>query len=316
MDKISFTGSVAAGRQIGAVAADRMARVTLELGGKSAAILLNDADLSTALPALAPFTMPFAGQICFAQTRILAPNARFGEVVDAYVRIIGNLRIGDPWDRQTQVGPVLNARQGERILSYIAHGVEQGGRIVIGGGRSARFDRGFFIDPTVFVNVTSDMAIAREEIFGPVVTIQGYDDEDEAIRITNDTDLGLSGSVYSRDLEHACAIACRLRTGQVGINGVELAPSVPFGGRKFSGVGREGGPEGLEDVPGNQVHLYARSSLKSGDAGLSPFRQIRPAPTGSLKQRRAACVAPGSSRGVRAASAALLPRRLLPRAIT
>ena len=246
VDKISFTGSVAAGRQIGAVAADRMARVTLELGGKSAAILLNDADLSTALPALAPFTMPFAGQICFAQTRILAPNARFGEVVETYVRFIDNLRIGDPWDRQTQVGPVLNARQCERILSYIAHGVEQGGRIVIGGGRSARFDRGFFIEPTVFVNVTPDMTIAREEIFGPVVTIQGYDDEDEAVRIANDTDLGLSGSVYSRDLEHACAIACRLRTGQVGINGVELAPSVPFGGRKFSGVGREGGPEGLE----------------------------------------------------------------------
>ncbi|MGV6876514.1 aldehyde dehydrogenase [Pseudochelatococcus sp. B33] len=246
VDKVSFTGSVPAGRQIGAAAADRMARVTLELGGKSAAILLDDADLSAALPALAPFTMPFAGQICFAQTRILAPMARMDEVIDAYVRIVDGLRIGDPWDPQTQVGPVLNARQSNRVLRYIDLGVRQGGRVVTGGGRSTRFERGFFIDPTVFADVTADMTIAREEIFGPVVTILGYDDEEDAIRIANDSELGLSGSVYSRDAERAYRVARRIRTGQVGINGVELAPSVPFGGRKFSGVGREGGPEGLE----------------------------------------------------------------------
>ena len=246
VDKISFTGSVAAGRQIGVSAAERMARTTLELGGKSAAILLEDADLATALPALAPFTMPFAGQICFSQSRILVPNTRLGEVVDAYAGAIGKLKLGDPWDRQTQVGPVLNARQRDRILGYIAQGVEEGGRIVLGGGRAAGFDRGYFIEPTIFVDVTSHMTISREEIFGPVVTIQGYADEDDAVRIANDSDLGLSGSVYSRDTERAYRMACRIRTGQVGINGVELAPSVPFGGYKLSGVGREGGPEGLE----------------------------------------------------------------------
>jgi aldehyde dehydrogenase (NAD+) len=246
VEKISFTGSVAVGREIGAMAADRMARATLELGGKSAAILLEDADLPAAMAALAPFTMPFSGQICFAQTRILAPRARLDGIINTYLGIIGNLRVGDPWDPHTQVGPVLNQRQSDRILGAIAHGIRQGAQIVTGGGRSKGFERGYFIDPTVFANVTSDMAIAREEVFGPIVTVQGYDDEDEAIRIANDSDLGLSGSIYSRDVERAYAIACQVRTGQVGINGVELAPSVPFGGRKFSGVGREGGPEGLE----------------------------------------------------------------------
>ena len=246
VDKISFTGSVAAGRQIGLSAADRMARVTLELGGKSAAVILHDADLSTALPALAPFTMPFSGQICFSQTRILAPNSRFDEVVEAYSGAIGRLRLGDPWDRQTQIGPVLNARQRDRILGFIGEGVDEGGRIVLGGGRPSAFSQGFFIEPTVFVDVTPQMTIAREEIFGPVVTIQGYADEDEAVRLANDSELGLSGSVYSRDTEHAYEVACRIRTGQVGINGVELAPAIPFGGYKLSGIGREGGPEGLE----------------------------------------------------------------------
>ncbi|GAB4068087.1 aldehyde dehydrogenase [Ancylobacter sonchi] len=246
VDKISFTGSVAAGRQIGLSAADRMARVTLELGGKSAAILLEDVDLAAALPALAPFTMPFAGQICFAQTRILAPRSRLDEVVAAYAGIAGSLRLGDPWDRQTQVGPVLNARQRDRILGYIAEGRDEGGRIVLGGGQPAGFNRGYFIEPTVFVDVTPQMAIVREEIFGPVVTVQGYADEEEAIRLANDSELGLSGSVYGREAEHAYEVACRIRTGQVGINGMELAPSVPFGGYKSSGLGREGGPEGLE----------------------------------------------------------------------
>ncbi|MCB4769460.1 aldehyde dehydrogenase [Ancylobacter sp. Lp-2] len=246
VDKISFTGSVAAGRQIGLSAADRMARVTLELGGKSAAIFLEDVDLAAALPALAPFTMPFAGQICFAQTRILAPQSRLDEVVAAYAGIVGTLRLGDPWDRQTQVGPVLNARQRDRVLGYIAEGRDEGARIVLGGGQPAGFNRGYFIEPTVFVDVTPQMAIAREEIFGPVVTVQGYADEEEAIQIANDSELGLSGSVYGRDVEHAYEIACRIRTGQVGINGMELAPSVPFGGYKSSGLGREGGPEGLE----------------------------------------------------------------------
>ena len=258
IDKISFTGSVAVGKAIGAAAAERMARVTLELGGKSAAILLDDVDLSVALPALAPFTMPFAEQICFAQTRILTPRARYDETVRAFVRIVGQLRIGDPWDPQTQVGPVLNARQRDRILGFIASGVEQGGRIVAGGGRPTGFERGFFVEPTIFADVTPDMTIAREEIFGPVVTIQPYEDEDDAIRIADGTDLGLSGSVYGRDPERAYALGCRLRTGQVGINGVELAPSVPFGG--YTVGHRTGGrPGGSGGLPRDHVRLHARS---------------------------------------------------------
>lgn len=246
VDKISFTGSVQTGRLIAEAAAQRFARTTLELGGKSAAVLLDDADLSEVLPALAPMTMPFAGQICFAQTRILAPRRRMTEVVDAYAAVIAGLRVGDPWDPATQVGPVLNARQFTRVLEYIDSGLRQGARAVTGGGRSPEFERGYFVAPTVFADVKPEMTIAREEIFGPVVTVVGYDDEDEAVAIANDTDLGLSGSVYSSDPERAYAVARRVVSGHLAVNGFEIAPSVPFGGRKSSGHGREGGPEGLE----------------------------------------------------------------------
>lgn len=246
VDKISFTGSVATGLRIAEVAARRMARTTLELGGKSAAIILDDADLSAALPALTPFTMPFSGQICFAQTRILAPLHRMAEVEEAYVSAVRKLRVGDPWDAATDMGPVLNARQYDRVLGYIEAGRAEGARLLTGGGRSPGFAKGYYVDPTVFTDVTPDMTIAREEIFGPVVTVQGYRDVDEAVRLANDTDFGLSGSVFGADVERAFEVALRVKAGHLAVNGFEISANVPFGGRKLSGQGREGGPEGLE----------------------------------------------------------------------
>ncbi|WP_310631918.1 aldehyde dehydrogenase [Paraburkholderia sp.] len=246
IDKISFTGSVATGQWIQRAATDRLARVTLELGGKSAAILLDDVDLPAALAALTPFTMPFSGQICFAQTRLLVPRHRHDEIVAAYAQIVAGMKVGDPHAPDTAIGPVLNAVQRERVRGYIERGIAEGATLVTGGTGNAGFERGFYVEPTVFSRVTSTMTIAREEIFGPVVSILPYGSVDQAIEIANDSDYGLSGSVYGRDEERAFEIACRLRTGNVGINGVEIAPNVPFGGMKRSGIGREGGREGLE----------------------------------------------------------------------
>jgi aldehyde dehydrogenase (NAD+) len=246
VDKVSFTGSFAAGRQVAIAAAERMTRMTLELGGKSAAILLDDVDLAEVMPTLVPLTMPLSGQFCFAQSRLLVPRSRLAEVVETYVSNIDSLVVGDPWAASTQIGPLLNRRQMDRTLDYIDQGREAGARVVAGGHRSRGFDRGFFVAPTVFADVESDMTIAREEIFGPVVTIQAYDGADEAVRIANDTDLGLSGTVFSRHPEHAYDVAVRLRTGQVGVNGLDASPDAPFGGYRKSGIGREGGPEGLD----------------------------------------------------------------------
>jgi acyl-CoA reductase-like NAD-dependent aldehyde dehydrogenase len=218
----------------------------LELGGKSAAILLDDVDLPAALAALTPFTMPFSGQICFAQTRILAPRARHDEVVSAYAEIISKLKLGDPRETDTRIGPVLNAVQRDRVRGYIEQGIGQGAQIVLGGTGNGGFEKGYFVEPTVFAHVTPHMTIAQQEIFGPVVSILPYDDIDDAVRIANDTPYGLSGSVYSSDVERAYAVACRVQSGHIGINGIELAANVPFGGFKLSGVGREGGREGLE----------------------------------------------------------------------
>ncbi|WP_227244963.1 aldehyde dehydrogenase [Paraburkholderia caribensis] len=246
VDKISFTGSVATGQWIARAAVDRLARVTLELGGKSAAILLDDVDLPSALAALTPFTMPFSGQICFAQTRILAPRARHDEVVSAYAEIISKLKLGDPREADTRIGPVLNAVQRERVRGYIEQGIGEGAQRVLGGTGNGGFAKGYFVEPTVFAHVKPDMTIAQQEIFGPVVSILPYDDIDDAVRIANATPYGLSGSVYSSDVERAYALACRIQAGHIGINGIELAANVPFGGYRLSGVGREGGREGLE----------------------------------------------------------------------
>ena len=246
INKVSFTGSVAAGRHIAAVCADRIARVSLELGGKSASILCEDADLSAWLETALPFTMPLAGQVCFSQTRVLVPRSRHKEIVEAYADTMASKTLGDPWEISTFMGPVASAVQRDRVLNYIDIAKQEGARAVIGGSASTAFNRGYFIEPTIFEGVTSDMRVAQEEVFGPVVCIIDYEDDADAVRIANDSNFGLSGTVFSRDLARAEAIARQVRTGNISINGLQVDPGIPFGGYKQSGIGREAGPEGLE----------------------------------------------------------------------
>ncbi|HKT13942.1 MAG TPA: aldehyde dehydrogenase [Allosphingosinicella sp.] len=245
VDKVAFTGSVAAGRHIGAICADRIGRFNLELGGKSASIVCDDADFDLWMKTLSPFVMPFSGQICFSQTRVIVPRRRHNEFIDAYVARVESIKVGDPSDPETEMGPVSMARQRDRVLDYIEAGRQEGAKVVTGGGKMPGFSRGYFIAPTIFDNVTNDMRIAREEIFGPVASVLSYDSDEEAIAIANDSDYGLSGSVFSGDQERAERIARRLRTGHVSTNGFFVDIAGPFGGYKKSGVGSEGGPEGL-----------------------------------------------------------------------
>jgi len=246
IDKISFTGSTAAGKHIAAVAAERLTRTSFELGGKSAAIVLEDADLSRVLPSLVPYSMPITGQVCFSLTRVLTPVSRAQEVLDAYVDAVSGVKVGDPQDPATQMGPLAMQRQLERVQGYIAKGREEGARLVIGGGRPKGLERGYFVEPTVFADVDPRMTIAQEEIFGPVVSFISYDDIDDAVRKANDTVYGLHGAVYTADSEQGYEIARRMRSGSVTVNGMIVDPKMPFGGFKQSGIGREGGIEGLD----------------------------------------------------------------------
>lgn len=245
VDKVSFTGSTDAGRHISKICADRIARVSLELGGKSASILCEDADIDTWLQSVAHFTMPFSGQICFGQSRILVPRSRHDEFLEAYLSYVENIKVGDPWDPETVMGPVSIARQMDRVLGYIDIGRQEGAKIVTGGGKVAGMNRGYYIAPTIFDGVTRDMRIAQEEIFGPVVSVLTYDGDEDAVAIANDSEFGLSGSVFSGDVARAENIARRIRTGHIGVNSFVLDIRAPFGGYKKSGLGREAGPEGL-----------------------------------------------------------------------
>ncbi len=248
VDKVSFTGSTAAGRRVGAICGEQVKRCTLELGGKSAAIVLDDADLDALVPAmLANSILMNNGEACIAQTRILASRARYAEVVDAVAGAVALAAVGDPLDPETAVGPLVTARQRERVEGYIAKGVDEGARLVVGGGRPAGLDRGWYVEPTVFADVDNSMTIAREEIFGPVAAIIAYDDVDDAVRIANDSDYGLSGSVWTADPQAGVDVARRVRTGTYGVNGLGLDPVAPYGGFKASGLGRELGPEGLAE---------------------------------------------------------------------
>ncbi len=244
IDKVAFTGSTAVGRRIGALCGERLRRFTLELGGKSAAIILDDADVATAIPGLVPAGMMNNGQACVAQTRVLASLSRYDEVVDALTDEVRKLKLGDQMDPTTQVGPLVAKRQQDRVLGYIEKGKDEGAQVAIGGGKG--MDRGWFIEPTVFTNVDNKMTIAQEEIFGPVVAVIPYDDEEDAIRIANDSIYGLSGSVWSADSNRATEVAKRIQTGTISVNGFILDFSCPFGGFKSSGMGRELGREGLE----------------------------------------------------------------------
>jgi acyl-CoA reductase-like NAD-dependent aldehyde dehydrogenase len=246
VDKIAFTGSTPVGKTIMRLAADRMVRVTLELGGKGPAIVCDDADISQLAPAIVRSGMGMSGQVCAAQTRILVPRSKHDEFVDALVTEARALRVGDPMDPETEIGPLTTAKQRDRVEGYLALGREEGARPVVGGGRPPGFDRGWFVEPTIFDGVENSMRIAQEEIFGPVLVVITYDTDDEAVRVANDSRYGLNGSVWSSDLERARRIAGGMNLGQVHLNGFGTCPGQPFGGYKESGIGRKGGVEGFE----------------------------------------------------------------------
>ncbi|HLV71931.1 betaine-aldehyde dehydrogenase [Actinomadura hallensis] len=244
VDKVSFTGSTAAGRKIGAVCGEQLKRVTLELGGKSAAIILDDADLESTVEGFKLASLMNNGEACAAQTRILASRRRYDEVADALAAMVGGLAVGDPADYGTEIGPLVTKRQQERVENYIRVGQDEGAKLIT-GGLNRPHDRGWYVAPTVFGDVANDMRIAREEIFGPVLVLIPYEDEDDAVRIANDSDYGLGGSVWTSDPAHGVEVARRIRTGSCGVNMYTLDPNTPFGGYKNSGLGRELGPEGL-----------------------------------------------------------------------
>ncbi|MUL75132.1 aldehyde dehydrogenase [Mycobacterium sp. CBMA226] len=247
IDKVAFTGSTAAGMSIAEACGRLLRPVTLELGGKSAAIVLDDAvlDLQKIGDELLMATLANNGQTCYLGTRVLAPRSRYAEVVDAFTEFAASLTIGDSLDTATQVGPMVTAAHRNRVEGYIARGRSDGGRITTGGGRPSDQDRGWFVQPTVFADVDNTVTISREEIFGPVLSVIGYDDDDEAVAIANDSEFGLGGSVWSADPQRALSVARRLRTGTVGLGHYMPDPVAPFGGIKNSGMGRELGPEGL-----------------------------------------------------------------------
>ncbi len=250
LTRLSFTGSVRAGKEVAALAARELTRTALELGGKSPALLLPDVDLSVAVPAALNSGLVNSGQACNATTRMLVPESRLDDVADLVRAAADSFVLGDPTDDATTQGPLVTSRQQDAVLARIAQAVAQGGRLVAGSGKpSTRVGTGFFVDPTVIAGLSEDAEAVREEIFGPVVVIQPYADEDDAIRIANDSDYGLSAEVWSGDDEHALAIAERLSVGQVKVNGVRTRnrPLVPFGGMRNSGYGRELGPLGIEE---------------------------------------------------------------------
>lgn len=248
VDMVSFTGSTRAGRRVSEVAAQTVKRVSLELGGKSANVILDDADFEKAVANGVGNCYFNSGQTCSALTRMLVPRSRHDEAVAIARRVAENFTVGDPREGKFKLGPLVSAAQRERVVGYIKKGIEEGAALVAGGpDRPEGLEKGFFVRPTVFAGVDNSMTIAREEIFGPVLSIIPYEDEDEAVRIANDTVYGLSGAVWSADPERARRVARRLRTGQVEINGGKWNPFAPFGGYKQSGHGRELGKYGLEE---------------------------------------------------------------------
>jgi acyl-CoA reductase-like NAD-dependent aldehyde dehydrogenase len=247
VDMISFTGSVRAGQRVSALAAETIKKVTLELGGKSAFVVLDDAPLEKAIPTGVNNAMLNSGQTCSAWTRMVVPRTRLTEVLELASATVARLKLGDPLDAGSKLGPLVSAPQRQRVEGYIQKGLQEGARLVAGGKRPAEFTRGHYVEPTIFADVQPRMTIAQEEIFGPVLTVLPYDSEEEAIAIANDTIYGLAGGVWSGDKERALRVARRMRTGQVDVNGGRFNPLAPFGGYKRSGIGREFGKYGLEE---------------------------------------------------------------------
>ena len=245
IDKITFTGSTAAGRRIASLCGERIARCTLELGGKSAAVILDDMDLSTAAHTLAAAECFLSGQVCSSLTRIVVTRGRHDELLEALSATFSQVQVGDPFDTATQLGPLAASRQRDRVEGYIAKGVAEGATLATGGGRPKGLERGWYVEPTVFGNVDNHSTIAQEEIFGPVLSVIPADDEQHAIAIANDTVYGLNASVFTPDVDRAREVAGQLRSGTVGHNAFRTDFGVAFGGFKQSGIGREGGTEGL-----------------------------------------------------------------------
>jgi aldehyde dehydrogenase (NAD+) len=296
VDKVSFTGSTAAGRKIGAACGELLRRVTLELGGKSAAIVCDDADLDAIMPELIASSTMNNGQACVAQTRILATRSRYDEVVEALTEAVAAIPVGDPADMETGCGPLIAERQRDRVEGYLQIGRDEGARITTGGGRPDGQDRGWFVEPTVFADVDNSMRIAQEEIFGPVLAVIPVDDTDDAIRVANDSDYGLSGTVWTGDVEAGLDIARKVRTGTYTVNGFAME----WGGalRRLQGLGRRSrtGSRGPGRLPGVQDDQPARRH--GADAPL--LRTVRPSPARRRCGRRSPrSPCPSGPRGVR-----------------
>ena len=256
VDKITFTGSSGAGKTIASICGGRIARCTLELGGKSAAVVLDDADLGQLAGAVAFSTQLTTGQVCAALTRVIVPRRQHDAVVDAVSEAFAGIAVGDPFDPAIAMGPLAMHRQRERVEAYIATGRDEGATVATGGGRPRYLPRGYFVEPTLFVDVDRTMSIARDEIFGPVVCVIAADDEREAITIANDTDFGLNASVFTADVDRAYRVGRALRSGTVGHNGFRVDFGIAFGGFKRSGIGREGGIEGLRPFLESKTMLF------------------------------------------------------------
>lgn len=245
VDKVAFTGSTAVGRHLASVCGQDLKRLTLELGGKSAAIFLDDADLDSAVESLRFLSLRNSGQVCSLKTRIVVPRRQASDIVERLTALVGSMPVGDPRDPATQIGPMVTERHRGVVEGYIASGREQGATVVVGGGRPD-IERGWFVEPTIFTDVDPHMRIAQEEIFGPVLAVLTYDDEAEAIEIANNSDYGLNGAVFTQDLDRGLAVASRIRTGTVELNGNPSGFHAPIGGFKHSGLGREAGLEGFD----------------------------------------------------------------------
>ncbi|CUU60362.1 Acyl-CoA reductase [Parafrankia irregularis] len=268
IDKIAFTGSTAVGRRIASLAGDQLKRVTLELGGKSAAIVLDDIDLQAAMARLMTVSLFLSGQFCTAQSRVLVSARRYDEAVERFAAITTKLRVGDPTDPATFLGPLISQRQRDKVLGYIETGRREGATLVAGGGVPAGLETGWYVEPTVFRDVTPSMRIAQEEIFGPVVAFIPYEDTDDAVAIANGTPFGLHGTVWTDDIQRGLAVARRIRSGTFGVNGLSLDPAAPFGGMKQSGLGRELGPEGLSSYLEPKTITVPAGTQLSGLPGL------------------------------------------------
>ncbi len=256
VDKVAFTGSTTAGRRIAAICGENLKRVTLELGGKSACIVMEDADLDMAIPGLMGGAIMNNGQACVGQTRILAPRSRYDEVAERLAAAVGAMRVGDPMDPMTECGPLVSQRQRERVEGYIRIGRDEGAKVAAGGGRPSSMGKGWYVEPTLFTGVTNQMRVAREEIFGPVLVLIPFDDEADAVAIANDSEYGLAGSVWTANVDRGVEVARSVRTGVYTVNGFMMEFGSPFGGFKNSGIGRELGPEGLRAyLESKQVNL-------------------------------------------------------------